>query len=103
VAQIYGPLHDSYVARVEKGMRPTMARLTLARKIATITLTTWKKESGFRPQTFAAASSLSISGEEGFPSLGILSRGGRSGSGDAPFEDEYQSMRSGGFENPHIR
>jgi hypothetical protein len=25
-------------------MRPTMARLTLARKIATITLTMWKKE-----------------------------------------------------------
>jgi hypothetical protein len=25
----------------------------------------------FRPQTFAAASSLSISGEEGFPSLGF--------------------------------
>jgi hypothetical protein len=28
---------------VEKGMRPTMARLTLARKIASITLTIWKK------------------------------------------------------------
>jgi hypothetical protein len=34
-----GPLHDFYVARVESGMRPTMARLTLARKIAAITLT----------------------------------------------------------------
>jgi hypothetical protein len=33
------PLHDFYVARVEKGMRPTMARLTLARKMATITPT----------------------------------------------------------------
>jgi transposase len=31
-----GPLRDFYVARVEKGMRPTMARLTLARKIAAI-------------------------------------------------------------------
>ena len=27
-----GPLYDFYGARVEKGMRPTMARLTLARK-----------------------------------------------------------------------
>jgi transposase len=45
-----GPLHDFYVARVEKGMRPTMARLTLARKIATITLTIWKKGVGFDPQ-----------------------------------------------------
>jgi transposase len=38
-----GPLRDFYVARVEKGMRPTMARLTLARKIAAISLTIWKK------------------------------------------------------------
>jgi hypothetical protein len=45
-----GPLHDFYVARVDKGMRPTMARRTLARKIATITLTMWKKEVGFDPQ-----------------------------------------------------
>jgi hypothetical protein len=38
-----GPLCDFYVALVEKGMRPTMARLTLARKMAAITLTIWKK------------------------------------------------------------
>jgi transposase len=38
-----GPLHDFYLARVESGMRPTMARLTLARKIAAITLILWKK------------------------------------------------------------
>jgi hypothetical protein len=29
---------------------------------------------------------LSLSGEEGFPSSGILSGGGQSGSGDARFE-----------------
>jgi transposase len=45
-----GPLHDCYVARVEKGMRPTMARLTLARKIAAITLTLWKKGVSFDPK-----------------------------------------------------
>ena len=45
-----GPLHGFYVARVEKGMRPTMVRLTLARKIATITLTMWKKGVSFDPQ-----------------------------------------------------
>jgi transposase len=45
-----GPLQDFYLARVAKGMRPTMARLTLARKIATITLTLWKKGVGFDPQ-----------------------------------------------------
>ena len=38
-----GPLRDFYLARLEKGIRPTMARLTLARKIAAITLILWKK------------------------------------------------------------
>jgi hypothetical protein len=32
---------------LEKGMRPTMARLTLARKIAAISLTIWKKGVSF--------------------------------------------------------
>ena len=45
-----GPVRDFYVARVDKGMRPTMARLTLARKIAAISLTMWKKGVGFDPQ-----------------------------------------------------
>ena len=45
-----GPLHDFYVARVEKGMRPTMARLSLARKLAAISLTIWKKGVQFDPQ-----------------------------------------------------
>jgi hypothetical protein len=30
-----------------KGIKPTMARLTLARKIAAITLTLWKKGENF--------------------------------------------------------
>jgi len=42
-----GPLYDFYGALLEKGMRPTMARLTLARKIAAITLTIWKKGASF--------------------------------------------------------
>ena len=45
-----GPLRDFYVTRVEKGMRPTMARLTLARKLAAITLTVWKKGVSFDPK-----------------------------------------------------
>jgi len=45
-----GPLYDFYGALLEKGMRPTMARLTLARKIATITLTIWKKGVDFDAQ-----------------------------------------------------
>src|SRR6202051_47990 len=39
----HGPLHDFYQVLLARGMRPTMARLTLARKIAAITLILWKK------------------------------------------------------------
>jgi len=42
-----GPLHDFYEALLAKGRKPTMARLTLARKIAAITLIIWKKEVRF--------------------------------------------------------
>jgi len=34
-----GPLRDFYLALLTKGMRPSMERLTLARKIAAVTLT----------------------------------------------------------------
>ncbi len=42
-----GPLREFYVALLDKGMKPEMARLTLARKIAAIALTLWKKEERF--------------------------------------------------------
>jgi transposase len=42
-----GPFQDFYEALLAKGMKPTMARLTLARKIAAITLTLWKKGEDF--------------------------------------------------------
>src|SRR5438128_2314689 len=42
-----GPFQDFYQALLRKGMKPTMARLTLARKMAAITLTLWKKGEGF--------------------------------------------------------
>ena len=38
-----GPFQEFYAALVAKGMKPAMARLTLARKIAAITLLVWKK------------------------------------------------------------
>jgi hypothetical protein len=34
---------DFYQRSLAKGIKPTMVRLTLARKIAAITLTLWKK------------------------------------------------------------
>jgi transposase len=51
-----GPFEEFYTALVSKGMRPEMARLTLARKIATIVLIVWKRGVCFdanplKPQT----------------------------------------------------
>jgi transposase len=42
-----GPLRGFYLSLLAKGMKPEMARLTLARKIAAIALTLWKKEERF--------------------------------------------------------
>ncbi len=42
-----GPFQEFYQALVAKGMRPDMARLTLARKIATISWIVWKKGAAF--------------------------------------------------------
>jgi transposase len=42
-----GPLQDFYQRLVAQGMKPAMARLTLARKIAAIVLTLWKKGESF--------------------------------------------------------
>jgi transposase len=51
-----GPLEEFYAGLLAKGMRPEMARLTLARKIATIVLILWRKGGCFdaqhlKPQT----------------------------------------------------
>ena len=42
-----GPFRDFYQALLAKGRKPTMAHLTLARKIAAIVLIVWKKEVRF--------------------------------------------------------
>jgi len=42
-----GPLQEFYQRSLAKGIKPTMVRLTLARKIAAITLTVWKKGENF--------------------------------------------------------
>ena len=49
-----GPFRDFYLALLAKGMKPEMARLTLARKIAAITLTLWKKGGRFDTQHLKA-------------------------------------------------
>jgi hypothetical protein len=51
-----GPFAEFYAALLAKGIRPEMARLTLARKIATVVFIVWKKGVCFdaqhlKPQT----------------------------------------------------
>ena len=43
------PLADFYRNLLAKGMKPSLARLTLARKMAAIVLAVWKKGVGFDP------------------------------------------------------
>ena len=45
-----GPFGDFYAALLATGMKPTMARLTVARKIAAIALSVWKKGERFDPE-----------------------------------------------------
>jgi transposase len=73
-----GPFQDFYLKLLTNGMKPAMARLTLARKIAAITLILWKIRSSFRRGTTENTSSLSISGREAVPSLGIILGAGQS-------------------------
>ena len=49
-----GPLHDFYARQVAQGTKPELARLTLARKIAAIALTLWKKGERFNAQYLKA-------------------------------------------------
>ena len=49
-AVLSGPFQEFYAALVVRGMKPSMARLTLARKIAAITLLVWKKGVHFDAQ-----------------------------------------------------
>jgi hypothetical protein len=45
-----GLLQGYYQGLLAKGIKPAMARLTLARKLAAIVLTLWKKGESFDPE-----------------------------------------------------
>jgi len=57
-SRVAGPFHEFYTALLTKGRKPTMARLTLARKIATITLMVWKKGVCFDAQQLKRQASV---------------------------------------------
>jgi hypothetical protein len=44
------PLHRHYQRQLEGGTKPTLARVTLARKLASTLLAQWKKEEPYQPQ-----------------------------------------------------
>jgi len=44
-----GPLHDLYQAMIDRGMRAELARVTLARKLAALTLRLWKNGELYDP------------------------------------------------------
>lgn len=47
------PCQSWYQARIDNGMRPEMARLSLARRLAGVTLTLWQRKEKFDPQKFS--------------------------------------------------
>ena len=46
-----GPWRDGFSQRVEQGMKPELARLTMARKLAAVVLIVWKKGELYNPET----------------------------------------------------
>jgi transposase len=45
-----GPLREFYEQRLAAGIKPELARLTLARKLAALTLHLWKKGERYQPE-----------------------------------------------------
>lgn len=43
------PLHKDYQAMLERGLKPSLARVTIARRIASATLALWKKKEDYDP------------------------------------------------------
>ena len=72
-----------------------MARLTLARKIAAITLTVWKKGENFDAKKLESQAAWA-SRVKNSPSPVDLSGGGQSGLQTLGFEGEYDACRQHG-------
>lgn len=53
------PLHADYQRMLQSGIKPNLAKLTLARRIAAIVLSMWKHEEVYDPQRYKAATDKS--------------------------------------------
>jgi hypothetical protein len=49
-ARARGPFADYYSGLIARGMKPELATIALARKIAAVTLAVWKKAEAFDPK-----------------------------------------------------
>lgn len=47
------PLHAHYLRMLDSGIKPTLAKLTLARRIAATVLSMWKNEEVYDPKRHA--------------------------------------------------
>jgi len=53
VAQLRGsPLHNDYTRLLNNGTKPNLAKVSLARKIAAISLAMWKSQESYDPDKF---------------------------------------------------
>jgi hypothetical protein len=51
ITQLHGhPLHMDYERMLQSGIKPNLAKLTLARRIAAIVLSMWKHEEVYDPE-----------------------------------------------------
>jgi hypothetical protein len=73
-----GPFQDFYQRSLAKGIKPTMVRLTLARKIAAVTLTLWKKGENFEPEKLENNINQTLLGADQKPASFMLLRGWKS-------------------------
>ena len=48
------PLHAHYLRMIEKGIKPALARLTLARRMAATVLSMWKHQEVYDPKRHAS-------------------------------------------------
>ena len=84
-----GPFRTFYEGLLAKGMVPAMARLTLAPKIAAITLSVWKKGETFDAEQLKPQAAWACrSGAEGISTSGVV-RSARSARG---FEGEHLKL-----------
>ncbi|MBU2693444.1 MAG: hypothetical protein KJ970_21205, partial [Candidatus Eisenbacteria bacterium] len=49
------PLRDDYERLLRNGTKPTLAKMTIARKIAAIVLAMWKREERYQPEMYRQA------------------------------------------------